>query len=307
MNKLIISTALISAVVLGIYTDKGEPMGIFDFLFHPNKIQTEKSLSEHKAYLDTLRKPTIRIEKSHHSGLSKIGGLPIANAALKWPVWKGKPLAFLAQINLGELPRSNTSQSLSKSGLLYFFYDQEQNTWGFDPNDRGSWAVEYVSDVGNLQPLTPPAGLQKKAIYKEKFIQFSNVLTYPDWQDERIEKLDLTDSQIDEYFELESSVYLGQPAHQLFGYANPIQSNDMDLESQLVSNGLYCGDASGYNDPQAKTLSSGREDWVLLLQLDSDDDADMMWGDAGMLYFWIRKQDLANREFSNVWMILQCS
>ena len=33
----------------------------------------------------------------------------------------------------------------------------------------------------------------------------------------------------------------------------------------------------------------------------------MMWGDVGKLYFWIRKQDLARRDFSNVWMIMQCS
>jgi uncharacterized protein YwqG len=54
-------------------------------------------------------------------------------------------------------------------------------------------------------------------------------------------------------------------------------------------------------------LENGRSDWLLLFQLDSDDAAKMMWGDAGRLYFWITKQDLARRDFSNVWMILQCS
>jgi len=33
----------------------------------------------------------------------------------------------------------------------------------------------------------------------------------------------------------------------------------------------------------------------------------MMWGDMGMLYFWIRAEDLAARRFERVWMILQCS
>jgi uncharacterized protein YwqG len=32
----------------------------------------------------------------------------------------------------------------------------------------------------------------------------------------------------------------------------------------------------------------------------------MMWGDAGRLYFWIRKQDLAEQSFDAVWAILQC-
>jgi len=81
----------------------------------------------------------------------------------------------------------------------------------------------------------------------------------------------------------------------------------MELESQLVSNGLYCGDETGYNDPRAAALAEGAADWVLLLQVDTDDDAGMMWGDCGLIYFWIRREDLARRDFSNVWMILQCN
>lgn len=81
----------------------------------------------------------------------------------------------------------------------------------------------------------------------------------------------------------------------------------MDLECQLVSHGLYCGDASGYQATRAKELEAGRQDWILLLQLDTDDDAGMMWGDGGMLYFWIRKEDLERSRFDRCWMILQCS
>ena len=74
----------------------------------------------------------------------------------------------------------------------------------------------------------------------------------------------------------------------------------------LASNGLYCGDASGYHDPRAKELGPGRSEWQLLLQLDTDDNAEMMWGDAGTLYFWIKRADLANRNFADCWMIFQC-
>jgi uncharacterized protein YwqG len=51
---------------------------------------------------------------------------------------------------------------------------------------------------------------------------------------------------------------------------------------------------------------SGVDQWLLLLQLDSDDPIDVMWGDGGMLYFWIRRDDLANRRFDKTWMTLQC-
>ncbi len=68
----------------------------------------------------------------------------------------------------------------------------------------------------------------------------------------------------------------------------------------------YCGDSTGYNDPQAKELKSGASEWRLLLQVDTDDDAGMMWGDCGRLYFWIRVDDLRRRDFDEVWTILQC-
>jgi uncharacterized protein YwqG len=32
----------------------------------------------------------------------------------------------------------------------------------------------------------------------------------------------------------------------------------------------------------------GADDWTILLQIDLDDNAKMMWGDGGMLYVWIR-------------------
>ena len=81
----------------------------------------------------------------------------------------------------------------------------------------------------------------------------------------------------------------------------------MQLHCQLVSHGLSIGNLEGYFDPRRATLESGVEDWQLLLQIDSDEDnLGVIWGDAGLVYFWIRKQDLEKRDFSNVWLVLQC-
>jgi uncharacterized protein YwqG len=41
-----------------------------------------------------------------------------------------------------------------------------------------------------------------------------------------------------------------------------------------------------------------------LLQLDSDHEACMMWGDLGRLYFWIKDADFEACRFENTWMIL---
>jgi uncharacterized protein YwqG len=33
----------------------------------------------------------------------------------------------------------------------------------------------------------------------------------------------------------------------------------------------------------------------------------MMWGDMGMLYFMVRREDAIARDFSGAWVVLQCS
>ncbi len=48
-------------------------------------------------------------------------------------------------------------------------------------------------------------------------------------------------------------------------------------------------------------------EWVLLFQMDSDDDLGTMWSDAGFAYFMIRKTDLAARNFDRVFASLWTS
>ena len=268
----------------------------------------EKGIAEHMEYLNSLRQPALALRKSRERRFSRIGGLPNLPEALAWPQWKGKPLAFLCQLDLSDLPSEPRLPEFPRTGCLYFFYDQEQNAWGFDPQDKGSWQVLYVPDKMKDWPQREvPQGLEKNAIYREKPVTFSLVQLYPDWQDSRVQSLELGDRHMEEYLTLRDSVFADQPAHHLFGYPSPIQDNDMDLECQLASNGLYCGDDLRDSDARRSKLEPGRIDWTLLLQLDTDDDTRMRWGDCGMLYFWIRKDDLKAGRFEDCWMILQCS
>ncbi len=267
----------------------------------------ERGIEEHLDYLQALRKPALALLPSTGPSASRIGGLPSLPEGVPWPEWKGAPLAFLCQVDLGQIPAGFDRAGLPSTGMLYFFYDQEQSTWGFDPKDEGSWQVVYSAGVtGQEVARAAPAGLGEHSVYKERPVALTPVATYPNWEDARVEALKLTDRQLEEYMELCSLVFGGSPAHHLLGYPSPVQGNDMDLECQLVSHGLYCGDLSGYRDPRAKQLEPGRADWMLLLQMDSDEDAGMMWGDGGLLYFWIRRGSLKEGRFDRAWMILQC-
>src|SRR5262245_21574457 len=84
------------------------------------------------------------------TGASKIGGAPDLASPDDWPMWKDRPLSFLAQINLTDLALFDCCAVLPRSGLLQFFFVEDQSTWGFDPNDRGSWAVRFEPDVDRL-------------------------------------------------------------------------------------------------------------------------------------------------------------
>ena len=87
--------------------------------------------------------------------------------------------------------------------------------------------------------------------------------------------------------------------HRLLGYPDTIQ-DDMRLECQLASHGV-----TDISDPRASELSKGALDWQLLLQIDSDEQAGMEWGNTGMLYYWVKAADLQALRFDTTWLVLQ--
>jgi uncharacterized protein YwqG len=239
-------------------------------------------------------------------GQSRIGGVPDLPRGFEWPRYDGLALSFIAQFDLAELARQ--SSVLPDHGTLAFFYDSDQRIWGFDPKHRGSAMVAYFPDAPQSLIRTElPADVHETGRFSSCSVQYEDEVTVLDAQsefyqpeltdDEREPIDDFRDENFDEKF---------TPVHRIGGHADVIQ-NPMELECQLVANGLYCGDATGYQDPRAAALTPGATDWRLLLQIDSDDNAGMMWGDCGRLYSWIREEDLRAKAFEKCWMILQCS
>jgi uncharacterized protein YwqG len=74
----------------------------------------------------------------------------------------------------------------------------------------------------------------------------------------------------------------------------------MHLQCALMANGI-----ASIDDPGAEAFAKTSLDWQLLLQVDSDEHAGMKWASAGMLYFWIKRADLAAGHFNNTWVVLQ--
>lgn len=212
-----------------------------------------------------------------------------------------KPLSFIAQINLTEVSKFDKDNLLPKSGMLYFFYSAEQEAWGFDYKDKNKFKVIYWN--GNLSELRRndfPNDLPGYSCFKPCSVEVKSEISLPSYGHEVYD--DFEDGEDDKFWE---EVYDDGNLNKLLGYSDNIQ-NDMEFECELVTNGLYCGDPSGYNDPRAKELEPNAKNWRLLLQIDSNEENGMMWGDVGRLYFWIRKDDLLNQKFDKSWFSLQC-
>lgn len=255
--------------------------------------------------ISALALPSIRLTPvKDGSGKTRLGGQPELPDAVQWPSWKGQPLSFVAQVDLGEMQNAAPNALLPKAGVLAFFYDREQQTWGFDPADRGSWRVLYFPAGTVLHPRPFPESL-KESRFTAVPLRASAEATLPPEEDLPA-TLSLDDDAAEKYRAARERLASGGDArHRLLGHPELVQ-NPMQLECQLASNGIYVGDPEGFESPRAKALAPGAGEWRLLLQVDSESAAGMTWGDMGRLYFWIRESDLKQQKFDRVWMVLQC-
>lgn len=286
-------------------------------------VLAQLGLAEYREAFEKFARPAIGINTIpvNQSELeptnSRFGGKPALPDSADWPQWDGQPLGHLATINLRDIANFEVARLLPERGYLVFWYDLGQGAWGFDPKEKGFFCVQYFEESSNplsfqelnrsalskqTQDIMPTHGLW--ACCKLHF-QAKKSLPHPCDINESspIVQGQLTEEKYSEVFD--NYCTETEPHHQLFGEPYIVQG-DMMLEAQLVTNGLYCGDATGYNDPRAKILEKGRDDWMLLAQFDTDDNVDWMWGDAGMLYFLIKRDSLARRAFDETWMIFQC-
>jgi uncharacterized protein YwqG len=243
-------------------------------------------------------------------GESRFGGVPDVPGDFVWPTHDGRRLSFLAQLDLAGV----ASSDLPPTGWLVFFYDAEQQPWGFDPKDAGGARVFYVDAprdtlVRRSQLSTDDGGFQPCSL------SLSAVIDLPDLWDSVVAHAELDDDQEEAYLAARNDL-AGMPEspadedilyHHLLGHPQLVQ-DDMRGECELASNGIYCGDPGAYQGERAKELlSRAAAEWQLLLQLDSDEDGPgWMWGDTGRVYFWIRRADLIARGFDRAWLVLQC-
>ena len=279
-----------------------------------------------KELLASFQKP----EKALPADSTKIGGKPAVPQDFEWPYYTGqiigvtqelksRPLSFLAQINLRDIANLPQEYPLPKSGILSFFYELETMQWGFDPKDAGCARVLYFPEGTALSEAEFPEDLADYARLPELAMTFTEQISLPGCWDVReiTDPFDGEDS--DEFCDsyVECCEALGQQYSgidertKLFGYPDAQQDPDMGNECECVTRGYRRGspeDSKRISEEEKADIAAKSKDWILLFQMGTVESGDyeLMFGDCGYIYFWIRKEDLAARRFDKCWLILQC-
>ncbi len=223
------------------------------------------------------------------SPTSRLGGVPDLPRDAPWPEWRGEALAFLAQLRLEELP-AHVVPGLPPRGVLCFFYDAGQSAFGLTEDDRGCARVLFSAHAAECEPREPPPALPASARYREVPVQAERALSLPDRAEPALGAPRLDDVEDEALGEIAHELHWRGAGHQVGGHPLPIQDSAMAASLARQIDG-----------------DRGRaSDWLLLLQLESDGAPGWMWGDAGALYFWIRRDDLEALAFDRVWLVFEC-
>ena len=205
-------------------------------------------------------------------GASKFGGGPDLPPGAEWPVFEGRPHAFLAQFNLAELSASFACRELPNAGLLSVFYapDEEDDR---DSDPKGSFGVFHFTGGAKLSRRLPSDNA-----FRSCRLTFAEALVLPDLDSPWRKDLGFgNDDELGDAYQVDVAGFVEGTEHRVLGYPAPVQ-----------------GDILG-----KKTVRH-------LLTIGSDDNAGWMWGDGGALYFTLSEPDLKAGRFDRVRLEMQC-
>ena len=264
-----------------------------------------------KELLKTSRN-SIRLEiGGEASGLTKFGGKPDVPEDFEWAYYNGRPLSFLMQLDLSEMPPTPLPHLyllwLPKTGVLSFFYELETKPQSIDDEDNGFARVYWFEDINALHEAEFPDDLKHRL--PELGIAAKSEKSYQSYPDFLLQRPKLTEEW--ERFETaQRSIGIEEDKNitKMLGWADPVRGN-MTVACELMSRGYNLADEQGKSEvppldkQEAEQWSA--KDWAPLLQLDTVTSGDFCLDLGGRLYFYIRLDDLASRNFNDIMLFLQ--
>lgn len=242
-------------------------------------------------------------------GASRFGGWPDLPRKSDWPRWQGRPMGFVAQLNLEEAHSAGVSLRLPRRGLLSFFVGADEYSvededgkarYAFDAMVDG-WRVIFTPDISSLDrcaytdlPLPPggqPCGLKFTA----------GALPLPPDSSAAYDALRLSGGEQARYNELLNSMVPSnvEPAvDQLMGYSAWAEF-PQEVACEQASRGLNDSQLED-GTPESDEVHRSAPRWALLLQVTSNLDAGFFWGDGRRLLFYGDRLAMERGDFSSV-------
>jgi uncharacterized protein YwqG len=223
------------------------------------------------------------------AGASKLGGAPDLPEDTSWPVDReGRPLAFVAQLDLASLPA--VDDDLPREGTLSIFYDTVRQPPGDGPGDEASLAVIWRAQKPLRRRDSPPDA--------EAFPERAITPTVA-WGPPRDPVAWPTDEVAGEAF---VNAWVGEaPEAKLLGHPDALQE-----AMEGVCEALARGEEPASDVGRLALDDPRRDRWVLLLQLGSDGAAAFSFGSgSGRLYVWMPRDALRARDFSRARALVQ--
>lgn len=216
---------------------------------------------------------------------------------------EGDPLSLLAQINFAEMPQM---ENYPEFGLLAFYVDVQDDLYGLNfenPTRQEGFRVFYFDDLGNVS-LTA----EEQDMF---FVDIDKTNIYPIVDGE----YKIT-GQVSDQILLHDSIEFEQEfGYSFFDLSEHILGGDEEKAEKLynlMSEESQLGGYPFFTQEDPRTYTENPHHDTLLFQLDSeyneeDGGINILWGDSGVGNFFINKQDLINRDFSNILYNWDCS
>lgn len=235
---------------------------------------------------------------------TRFGGKPAVPKGFQWPQYTDMeldetyPINFIAQFNCADLTPYDADFVLPQKGMLSFFYDAEGQPFEGYSDSKGCVRVFWFENIEELVPAELPEDMDDASCFPCLSIDVADECSYPGWEDYELVKGKMSREQVEAYCavlsELNYEVEYGRS--KLLGWPDVIQNNmTRDIEMQYGV-GSHCND------------SKSLDKWTLLFQLSTimTDEFELMFGDCGNVYFYIKREDLQKRRFDDICVILQC-
>lgn len=243
----------------------------------------------------------IEAEKAENLSIfdSKFGGIPYWDFSKEFPTdSKGEKLKLLAQINFDK--EKFNDDRLPQKGILQFYIPSNDDVYGmnFDKQDKQTdWRAIYHENV-NYEVTDDEVKRNGVKTFKEVSPDY-----YTPFSDTYKITFKITEEAISIDDESFDSV-LAKILKEKFNVA--VEENKVNNYLEQIDEKYYETFTSwghkllGYpaftqSDPRYNEYSKYD---TLLLQIDSNDD--IMWGDCGVANFFINKEDLLKKDFSNI-------